>query len=94
MRELLHAPRIGLRFALRAADDGFVNTRSDLSRGNASVEGLETGWGEGLGLGSCVAISSTQFVTDHTRRGDVRALVPVTRLTLCGTPRQRGSGPR
>ena len=94
MRELLHTPRIGLRFALRAADDGFVKPNSALPRGNASVEGLRTEWGEGLSLGSGVAVSSTQLVTHDTRPRDVRRVVPVTPLTLCGARRQRGSGHR
>jgi hypothetical protein len=93
MRELLHTPRIGLRFAHCAADDGFVNAHSDLSRGNASVEGLKSGWGEGLSLKSCVVISCIQCVACERRRCGVRVVVPVIPLTLCRRPhRPRGAG--
>src|SRR5689334_10400036 len=50
MFRMLLSPRIGLKNRLGfapQADDGFVNAHSDLSQGNASVDGLKTGWGGG-----------------------------------------------
>jgi hypothetical protein len=86
---MLLSPRIGLKNRLGfapQADDGFVNAHSDLSQGNASVDGLKTGWGGGTAR-SFVVTLSTQFAAGQRRRRGARcraaACTRVIGLTLC-----------
>jgi hypothetical protein len=78
------------------ADDGFVNAHSDLPQGNASVDGLDTGWGGGTAR-SFVVTLSTQFAAGERRPRGARRRAPVIGLTLCSMRsfsmrRRRGPG--
>jgi hypothetical protein len=58
--------RFRLGFAAGGDDAGFVNAHSDPPSGNASVDGLDSGWGGGTALVS-VVISSTHLVSTVSR---------------------------
>jgi hypothetical protein len=64
------------------ADDGFVNAHSDQPQGNASEDGLKTGWGGGTAR-SFVVTLSTQFAAGERCRRGMRCRAPVIGLTHC-----------
>lgn len=93
---MLLTPRMAaknrLGFAHAKADDGFVNARSDLSQGNASVDGLKTGWGGGTARSFVVTLSTHFAGSERRLRGGARCAAPVTGLTVCGLSMPRGAG--